>query len=278
MVSSRALALIAVLDLSFVPARATPAASGPQRIVSLVPSTTEDLFALGLGSRVVGVSAYSTFPAAAKRLPVISDYSRVDVERILALHADLALGITSQGRFAADLRRAHVPVALFADDSLRDVDAGLRGIGARTGTAARAASLVRTLHARTDALVRGRAHHARTPTVFVVLGTAPITTLGAQSYIAQLIALAGGRDSAHLQAAYGEYSPEQLLIDQPDVLIVDPSVTFDTLRATAPWNALRAVREHHVFVLTDPDVLLRPGPRYNEGLAWLIARLRELPA
>jgi iron complex transport system substrate-binding protein len=275
---SLAFALIVALIVALAPARATPAAPEPQRIVSLVPSTTEDLFALGLGARVVGVSAYSTFPPAAKRLPVISDYSRIDVERILALHADLAIGISSQSRFAADLQRAHVPVVLFPDDTLHDVDAGLRAIGARTGSAARAESLIRALHARTAALVRGRAQHRRVPSVFVVLGTAPITSLGPQSYIAQLIGLAGGRDSAHLRSAYGEYSPEQLLIDQPDALVVDPSVTFDTLRTTAPWNSLRAVRDHHVFVLSNPDVLLRPGPRYNEGLAWLIARLRELPA
>src|SRR6202011_6148155 len=70
----------------------------PQRIVSLVPSMTEDLFAVGAGDRVVGVSTFTDYPPQAKRLPVVSSFASIATERVIELHADLAIGITAQDR------------------------------------------------------------------------------------------------------------------------------------------------------------------------------------
>jgi ABC-type Fe3+-hydroxamate transport system substrate-binding protein len=102
---------------------------------------------------------------------------------------------------------------------------------------------------------------------------APIFTVGDGSYIAKLIELAGGRNAARLPAAYGSYSAEALLAVQPDVLVVDSTVQLQSVLDRPPWNALRAVREHRIAYLPDPAILERPGPRYNDGLAWLIGIL-----
>ncbi|MEA2664121.1 MAG: cobalamin transport system substrate-binding protein [Candidatus Eremiobacteraeota bacterium] len=274
----RALAALLALPFALAPASAAPPAA-PQRVVSLVPSLTEDLFALGAGARVVGVSNYADYPPAARRLPVVASFASVDAERIVALRADLVLGITAQAGIAADLRRTGIPVRLLRDDSLDDVYANLRAVGDLTGTRARAESLVRALRARTAALARTRPARKRPPTVFVVLGTAPIFTVGQGSYIAQLLALAGARNAAaDVRVPYARYSAEALLARQPDALVVDPAVGLAGVLDRAPWNALRAVREHRVYTLPDPAILERPGPRYNVGLAWLIRILRELPA
>jgi ABC-type Fe3+-hydroxamate transport system substrate-binding protein len=109
----------------------------------------------------------------------------------------------------------------------------------------------------------------------VVLGVAPIFTVGDRSYIAHLIALAGARNAAGDLGgmAYGRFSAEVLLTLQPDVLIGDAQSGLAGVLDRPPWNALRAVRVHRVFILNNADVLERPGPRYNDGLAWLIARL-----
>jgi ABC-type Fe3+-hydroxamate transport system substrate-binding protein len=184
-----------------------------------------------------------------------------------------------QDRLAADVRRAGIPVRLFEDDAFASIDRDLLALGALTGHDAAARALVARLRARTAALSRTVPQRARKPSVFVVLGTAPIFTVGRGSYIATLIALAGGRNAAaDITAPYARYSAEALVARQPDVLVVDPTIGFPAVATRPPWNALRAVRRHHVYTLPDPAILERPGPRYNDGLAWLIATLRTVPA
>ena len=135
---TRVLALAALAVLSLAPAGASTAAAPAQRVVSLVPSLTEDLFALGAGARVVGVSSFADYPPAARHLPVVGTFASVDAERIVALRADLVLGIASQARMTADVRRAGVPVHLLRDDTLDDVYANLRAVGELTSAPARA--------------------------------------------------------------------------------------------------------------------------------------------
>ncbi len=276
----RVLALAALLALapSAPPGALANPAPPPQRVVSLAPSVTEDLFAVGAGASVVGVSAYSDYPPAAKRLPTVATFASIDTERIVELRPDLVLGIAPQAALARDVGRAHLRVELMRDDTLADVYADLALVGARTGHAAQARRLVARLRARTAALTRG-IRSGRRPAVFVVLGTAPIFTVGRGSYIATLIDLAGGRNAAaDVRAPYARYSDEALVARQPDVLIVDPDVHLSEALGRAPWNALRAVREHRVYTLPDAAILERPGPRYNDGLAWLLATLRKVPA
>lgn len=265
--------LVALFWTGIAPAR--PAATSHGRIVSLIPSLTEDLFAIGAGGQVVGVSAYTDFPAAARRLPVVAGFASISTERILALHPDLVVGIVSQASLIDDLRRAGVRVVLLRDDSLPDLEANLRSLGELTGRRVAADALIAQLRARTAALTRSVAPNGRRPSVFVVLGTAPIYTVGQGSYIARLIELAGGTNAAaDVRTPYGRYSGEALLARQPDAIVVDPAVRFGEVLGVAPWNALRAVREHRVYTLPDAAILERPGPRYNEGLAWLIDALR----
>jgi iron complex transport system substrate-binding protein len=249
--------------------------NGPvKRVVTLVPSMAEDLFAVGAGNAVVGVSAYSDAPAQAKQLPQIATFASISSERIVALHPDLAVGIVSQDRLVADLRRAGIPVLLLHDDSYADIFNNLTALGTVTGHAAEATAFVRQLHARTAAILRTVKPNARKPSVFVVLGTAPIFTVGRGSYIDALIAMAGGRNAAaDIAAPYARYSAEALVARQPDVLIADPDIHLNDVLNRAPWTSLRAVREHHLYVLPDAAILERPGPRYNDGLAWLVSML-----
>jgi iron complex transport system substrate-binding protein len=268
------LALVSCARPAIYAAGHAEAPDSPRRIVSLVPSMTEDLFAVGAGDRVVGVSSYTDYPPAAKRLPVVATFASIAAERIVALHADLAIGIDAQDRLAGDLRRARVRVLLLHDDRYEDIFNNLLTIGATTGRRDAAVALVNRLRARTAALVHARARRAHKPSVFVVLGVAPVFTVGKGSYIATLIDLAGGRNAAaDVNAPYARYSAEALVARQPDVLVVDPSVRLSDALAQPPWNALRAVKARHVYTLPDAAILERPGPRYNDGLAWLIGVL-----
>jgi iron complex transport system substrate-binding protein len=269
--SVRALAVAAMLAWPALPVAA--AAGTPPRIVSLVPSLTEDLFAIGAGPQVVATSEFSDYPAAAARLPQISSSSSVDAERIIELHPDVIVGITAQSALVSDLRRLGMHVVLMDDDSYDDIFRDLAILGRVSGRSAQAAALARRLQDRTVRILRGF-HAAGKPRVFVVLGVAPIFTVGPASYIARLIEMAGGRNAASdLGSAYGRYSAEVLLAKQPDVLVADVQSGLSQALDRAPWSALRAVREHRVYVLPDAGILERPGPRYNDGLAWLVARL-----
>jgi ABC-type Fe3+-hydroxamate transport system substrate-binding protein len=248
----------------------------PQRIVALMPSVAEDLYAIGAGPRVVAVSSYTDVPQA-KALPRVADFSNVDSERIVALHPDIVVGIPSQARLVEPLRRAGIDVVLVPDDTYDDIFSGIRTIGALTGNSAQASALVSRLRRETAELharTRNFPHH---PTVFVVLGTGPIWTSGASSYIATLIALAGGVNAANdLPEAYGQYSAEALMRNQPDMLVTDPQIHLGAVLAYEPWRSLRAVRLAHVEVVDPASMIERPGPNYNDGLRWLVDRISPL--
>ena len=278
----RSLFALVALTLSLVacasPQKTNDAAIGTPRvrIVALVPFVADDLYAIGAGSRLAAVSSFTDDPRA-RDLPRVADFTSVDAEKIVALHPDVAVGIPSQARLVDSLRRAGIGVVLLPDDGYDEIFKNLRAIGALCGrqkqagaTIARLARTTRTLHARTRAF-------ARHPSVFVVLGNAPIWTAGSTSYIATLIGLAGGVNAAgDLHAAYGEYSAEALLRAQPDVLVADPAVHLGVEIDREPWRSLRAVRLGHVYTVNPAAIVMQPGPNYNEGLRWLVERLAPL--
>jgi iron complex transport system substrate-binding protein len=275
----RALALLAVLAAAAC-AAAAPAHGDdtPHRIVSLIPSLTEDLFAIGAGDEVVGVSTYSDYPPAAAALPVVADFASADAEKIVQLHPDVVVGVSAQAAPAADVRRAGIRTVLLRDDGFEDIFADIEALGLLTGRLDDARALNDRLRARTTALMRTVHKRARALRVFVVLGAGPIYTVGSASYIGKLLTLAGGVDAAQIPDAYGAFSAEALVAVQPDVIVADPTVQLQSVLDRPPWNALRAVRAHRIAYLPDPAILERPGPRYNDGLAWLIGILNATHA
>lgn len=270
------LALAAALVLSAcvgsAPARAPRAVA--QRIVTLMPSFAEDLCTIGAGDQLIAVSAYSTDVKCAAHLPVVSDFASVDTEKILTMHPGLVVAIPSQRRLASPLQRAGVPVVYLKDDSYADLLRNITQLGALSGYRDAANATVTTLRQRT-AQLQASEHFTKHPRVFVVVTALPIWTAGTSSYISTLIDYAGGRNAVSLAQPYMQYGAEALLRLQPDALIASTDAHLDLLLDREPWRSLRAVRAHHVFVY--PTVLLNmPGPRYNEGIQWLIERLRPL--
>lgn len=246
----------------------------PSRIVSLIPSLTEDLFAIGAGHQVVGVDQIANYPPAVRRLPKVSSFSTIDTERIVRLHPDLVVGIPAQARLTTPLRRVGIRTVFLSDDSFNDIYRDLEELGRLSGHSREARAVANHLHVQTAHLQAAKSN--RVVRCFVVLATNPIITVGRGSYIARLIELAGGRNTADgLLQPYGSYSAEALLRLQPDLLITDRQTHLQDVLEREPWRSLRAVSRKHVYFIDHPDVLYRPGPRYNEGLSWLIARFRQ---
>jgi ABC-type Fe3+-hydroxamate transport system substrate-binding protein len=247
----------------------------PTRVVTLMPSFADDVYAIGAGPELVAVSAF-TDAWQAKALPRVADASSIDVEAILTLAPTVVIGIPSQARLLEPLQAAHVHVVLLDNDSYQSIFDNLRKIGALTGRAREASATVARLQRESAELNARTRAFVRHPSVFVVLGSGPIWTAGAGSYITTLIELAGGENSAaDLRAAYGEYSAEALLRRQPDVLVADPATHLEMVLDREPWRSLRAAQRRHVYYL-DPRAIERPGPNYNEGLRWLVDRLTPL--
>ena len=264
--------LIAILVLL------TVAAAPPSpRIVTLVPSLSEDAFAVG--ANVVAVSRFTDDSPQARSLPKVADFQSVDVEEIVRLHPDVVIGIPAQERFVGPLRRAGIRVVLIPDDTFEDIFRDLHAIGELSDRTAQATRLIARLH-RETAKLQATVKPGYRPSVFFALGTGPIWTVGPHSYIATLVEMAGGRNAADdLSSPWGEYSEEALLRAQPDAIVAGHETDLRSVIGREPWRSLRAVREGHVFSISDQriaDALYRPGPRYTEGLRWLIERLSSL--
>ena len=273
MLFARACALIAALTCSACAAAAPDSGDLPHRIVSLSPALTEDLFAIGAGGRVVGVSTGVEVPHAARALPVVATFDTADAESIVKLQPDVVVGISEEAA-ASDVRHAGIRTVLVRSRDLDDVFGNVEALGILTGQVDEARGLTDKLRARTTALMRTVRRRDRRPRVFVVLGVGPIAAPTDDAYVAKLIALAGGTNVA--AASNGTMDERNLLATQPDIVLADPSVGLTSLLDRPPWNGLRAVRTHRVAVLPDPMILLSPGPRYNDGLAWLIRTLNAM--
>jgi iron complex transport system substrate-binding protein len=270
------LALLALVGLAACSRSSAPGAAPAEakRIVSLGPATTEALYAVGAGDRVVGRSRYDDYPPEVAKVPAVGGIEP-DVEAILELHPDLVVG--PSGHWSAGLAQtmhAHGIATWFPEEngSLAEVDALVVGVGTRAGHAADAARVVEALHAREAAVERAVAA-APKPRVLVVVGTTPVVVaVGPASFADELLRRAGARNAVTAGGGWPTLDMEHVVELDPDV-VVDATVaetggeTHITPDATG-WKGLRAVREGHVVPLRDPRVL-RPGPRVAEGLAVL---------
>ncbi len=237
----------------------------PQRIISLAPSVTEILFAVGAGKRIVGDTIYCDYPAAAQTLPHVGGPITPSAEKILALHPDLIV-LADQTLPASEAdtlaSRWKTPVYVTAAGTYAGVERDIAALGALVGQPRATLETLRRMQnaqAKVQRAVQGRPK----PRVFVVVWAKPLMTASGSSFIGDLIRLAGGSNVAEKSGeSYPSYSPEMLLREQPDILLTGIDHTDLTFPGAA---ALRAVKKHRVVAVTG-DLPDRPGPRLGQGL------------
>lgn len=274
-----ALAGLAALALAGCSRRAGP--RGATRVVSISPSTTEAVFAVGAGAEVVGRSRYCDYPLEVSRLPVVGGFSDPNVEAIVALAPTLVIGAHGPaGPPLAQALEAHGVATFFPEtESIAQIEAMLVELGKRLGREAGAAAAVASIEAargRVGALIAGR---AKVRAVFL-FDTAPIVAAGPGSFPDELIREAGGQNLVREGGAYPTLSIERLLALDPEVILDGASTGHEgeeasriaALRNAPGFRDLRAVRELRVRPLTSA-VVLRPGPRIGEGLIALCRAL-----
>ena len=233
--------------------------AAPKRIVSLNPTTTEVLFAIGAGSRVVGRSMYDAFPASALAVPSLGAALRPNVEAIIGAKPDLVVLYASQdNRAAADrLRQAGIPTAAFRIDSIAQFERDTRLLGRMTNDSASAARLVDSVRATLDR-VRAATQSLARPTVFFHTWDRPLITIGGGSFLNELVDIAGGRNVyADLPGPSGIVTIEDVVRRNPDFVLASP-ITAAAIRSDARWQAVRAVRAGHVLVF-DTTIVGRPS-------------------
>jgi iron complex transport system substrate-binding protein len=250
----------------------------PQKIVSLTPDTTETLFAIGAGARVVGkVEDIANFPAEAASVPVVATFSAVDVEKIVALGADLVVsGGTglSQGPAVEQLRRAGIPVLVSYPTTIDGALAGIRRIGQAVGLTDDAATLADSIANQLNDLQTLANTAATQPRVFYEIDvTGGIFTPPADSIYGEMFELAGGK----LISGDANYSIslEELVAADPEVILLGDGaygVTAAQVKAREGWGGMTAVKKSRI-VAVDDIVITRPGPRLAEGLKALVAAI-----
>lgn len=240
-----------------------------RRIVSLAPSITESLFAIGAGSQVAGVTDYCNYPAGAHQRTHVGGMTTPSIETIAALRPDLIL-VSMEGNLKEDfsgLTALGVPVAVTNPRSLDGIYASLTMLGTLTGHMDSAARLVATLRAREQAIVRPAA--ATAPRTLLLISLQPLMAAGDRTFINELLVRAGSRNvAAGLAMTYPTLSREAVVHDDPDVIFVMSDVLStpeDLVRMYPEWKRLSAVRNGRVHRI-DADIVSRPGPRALDGL------------
>jgi ABC-type Fe3+-hydroxamate transport system substrate-binding protein len=246
--------------------------SHPARIVSLSPATTEILFAIGAGSRVVGRTHWDLWPESARLVPDVGDGLRPNVEAVLATHPDLVVLYASRDDHTAanQLRAAGVPVIALRTDRIADFQRATRVLGRATGDSARAEMTIDTVM-RTLGRVRAATATLARPAVFWHVWDSPVITVGRGSFQNELLDVAGARNvyGADPRPSF-QVSLEDVIQRDPEFVLAGP-VGAARIRASAEWRAIPAVRAGRVLEV-DTSLVGRPSVRLGEA-AMALARL-----
>lgn len=242
----------------------------PRRVVCLAPSVAEIACALGRADRLVGAALFSDFPEAAARLPRVGSYADPDVERVLALTPDLCLGVegmTPPG-CVQRLRGLGLRVELLDTADLAAVLRSIARVGELLEASPQAEALTADMRVRMDAVAMAVSKSPRRPAVLYQIGADPMHAAGANTFLDELIRLAGGRNVCAAMPGYPRLSLEQAVALRPEAILI-PTMGHDRFgqakQRWAAWPEVPAVRDGRVHIL-DSDLYDRPGPRLVLGL------------
>jgi iron complex transport system substrate-binding protein len=250
-----------------------PGASETHRVVSLSPSTTETLAAIGARGNLVGRSRYCDYPPDVAELPAVGGFVDPNFEAIVALRPDLVTGARGPSGPQISERLGALGIATYfpETESLAGIDAMILGLGERARHQAQARALVESVHAR-EAEVRARVEALPHPRTLLVFGLGPIVVAGPTSFADEMLRGAGASNVVTEGGGYPTLGMERILALAPEVVLdasMQESHGDERITADTPgWRELAAVKAGRVTALRD-EVVLRPGPRVGEGMAAL---------
>jgi ABC-type Fe3+-hydroxamate transport system substrate-binding protein len=223
----------------------------PHRVICLMPSVTDTVFALGAADDVVGISDYTKYPAEALKKPSVGDLIKPSIETILALHPDLVIGLQPTGPMESteQLERLGIPVFLVSPHGIAGILHSVESIGQALNRTPQADALAASLQHRVDA-VRARTKGLAQPTVFMPIWYDPIITIGKHAFTTEIIEAAGGRSvTDDLAADWPQISMEIVLARAPEALLLvrGGKTTLELLRSRPGWSSVPAVQASRVY-------------------------------
>lgn len=242
----------------------------PKRVVSLAPSVTETIFALGLGDRLVGVTTYCDYPAAAKRLPKIGGFMNPSLEAIVAKRPDLVIGVSgaTDPAKAREMTGLGLRVNLISLSTLKDILDSIKTTARLLGAPAAGEALAGKIVAQIEDVKKHIQHVTRRSTLLVV-GLRPLIAVGRKNFIDELITLAGGENIVGSASQPWLNVPEELVVAKAPQVIIEAGMGSERDDSNKRWRDLTsvpAVKEGRVYSYPS-DKILRPGPRVGEALA-----------
>jgi iron complex transport system substrate-binding protein len=249
--------------------KVAPVEAAELRIVSTAPSTTEILFALGLGDSIVGIDISSTYPPETANIEVVGDFNGFDIEKVIGLEPTVVFaGNGLQHEDIARLKAAGVNVVASEATYYDDIVKSITLIGSVVGKEGEAAALCEQIKRVETSVKEKAAAFEYKPSIYYVMGIGEYGnwTSGKGSFINSVLEMSGGVCvTADTESEWLEYPLEDLVTADPDVLIVSENIPEDDLKAAVGYSGLTAVKNGHYYYI-NPDIIERPGPRIAEAL------------
>ena len=250
-------------------------ATGKPTIVSLAPSLTEMIFAIGAGDQLVGRTTACDWPSAAAKVPVAGSFGRPSLEVLAAIHPDLVVDVDladeEMGKKISALGIQQESITCKSPD---DIPAALRKLGKLTGHTKEADSLALSISKGLALFKKMADRQQNKKSLYLEIWNDPFWTSGKGGYTSALIACAGGRNIGDaVDKEYFEISQEWVIEKSPEVIacmyMSKESSAADNVMNRPGWNSIAAVKHHQIYDRLDNNLFLRPGPRVLEGIAQL---------
>jgi len=247
----------------------------PQRIISIAPSNTEILFALGLEDKIIGITNYCNFPEETKNIEKIGDTFPLNLERIVSLKPDLILAYTGQLKEIPRLRELGLNTIVIEPLSLKETLKSIQMVATICGIPEKGNALVENLSQRVDKIKTevSKIEITKKPKIFIGGIYETIWTPGEGTLFNEIISLAGGINIAACLSGWIEISQELILKEDPDIIIIpigamnsgDEKKIKENIYQRPGWSNLSAVKTQKIFIVNE-DLFFRAGPRLVDGL------------
>lgn len=254
--------------------------SKPKSIVSLAPSVTETLYALGLGGKVIGVTEYCDYPPKVPELvekgelETVGGFATTNVEKVVDLNPDLVIGTAGvQTDAIHSLEKADIPIVTLEGNNIQDVISDIKLVGRITGTSEVAQAIAENMSEKEENILEKVSQTTKRPKVFCEIGVNPIYTVAKGTFINEIINLAGGINIAeNAESQYPIFSATKIVEANPDVFIIGVHGTELPLSSVEQvknrFKTIDAAKNDRVYKLESQEInmLTRPGPRLVDAL------------
>ncbi|WP_430351116.1 ABC transporter substrate-binding protein [Thermoanaerobacterium thermosaccharolyticum] len=239
----------------------------PKRIVSLSPSTTELIYAIGAGKDVVGVTNYDNYPPEVKSVAKVGGYEGPNIEAILAQKPDIVFASNLSGKDQMEtLQKSGIPVVVLEAQNINQIYDSIKILGEIIGNVEKGNEIINKMKDKIKE-INYKVKDLPKVNVFYVVDTNGNWTAGKGTFIDELITLAGGNNVASDANGWAQYSMEKLMQKNPDVIITSQHATnANNIKNMPGYKDTKAAKDGKIFIISNDDIITKPSNRIVLGL------------